>query len=233
VVAVDDAAVTVRDADGADHKISRAAIAATEADVVRYFGDFETQPDDPGYRERLQREQEEWTRRVAAIEKERRARAFADPYLHPHRELRDIDARIADCERLIAGFRNGVTHTGHVERSVGKQQTKIAKLEGARANTLERIAVESAKLRDTGDPRHAAVLAWQTASEAIAPIVRERNAALAEISARFVRARAAGETDANAVHHRDWQATITCYQEQIDSASAHAKAAFQQLVTLC
>lgn len=233
VVAVDAAAVTVRDADGADHEVSRAAIAAREACVVRYFGDFETQPDDPGYRERRQREHEEWTRRIAQIEKERRARAFAEPHQQPHNELRDIDARIADCERLIARFRSGATQTGHVERSVSKQQTKIAKLEGARANTLERIAVKSAKLRDTGDPRHAAVVAWQSAADAIAPIARARNAALAEINARFVRARAAGETDANAMHHRDWQATITCYQEQIDSASAHAKAAFQQLVTLC
>jgi hypothetical protein len=233
VVAVDAAAVTVRHADGADHEVSRAAIAAREACVVRYFGDFETQPDDPGYQERRQRENEEWTRRIAQIEKERRARAFAELHQQPHNELRDIDARIADSERLIARFRSGATESGNVERSVGKQQTKIAKLESARANTLERIAVKSAKLRDTGDPRHAAVVAWQSAADAIAPIAHKRNAALAEIDARFVRARATGEPDADVVHHRDRQATITCYQEQIEAASAHAKAAFEQLVTLC
>jgi len=93
VVAVDDETLTVRDADGADHTVSCAAIAARDAGVVHYFGDFETQPDPPGFRERREREQQEWARRTARYELERRARAFAEPYC----------GRTRSCARSTAG----------------------------------------------------------------------------------------------------------------------------------
>ena len=233
VVAVEDATVTVRDADGVDHEVSRAAIEAGDAEVVRYFGDFETQPDALGFREQREHEQEEWTRRLARIEKERRARTFANSYRRPHDELRQIDARIADCERLISGFRSGTIPSGDVERSVRKQQAKIAKLEAVRAETIERIAAQATELSASGDARHAAVLAWQSASDDIAPIARERNDVLTKINDRFRGSRAAADPDAAAAHHRDWRATMSRYQELINAASARAAAAFEQLVALC
>jgi len=153
--------------------------------------------------------------------------------LRPHEELREIDSRIADCKRRIDGFRDGRIHSGHVERSVRKQQAKIAELEAARVDAIRQLDAQAEELADSSDPRHAAVLVWQRATDAHHQIGRERNVILAEINARFTAARAAGDPGAEVVHHREWQATMKRYQELLDAALARTAAAFDELVEIC
>ena len=233
IVAVSELVVTVRDAEGIDHEVSRSAIAEHAATVVRYFGDFETQPTDPAWVEEQRRRQEEWTQRLAQFEREKRAREFAAAYEQPHRELREVNVRIRDCEWLVSGFRSGHRSTGDVERSVAKQQKKIAKLEAARAETMQRIAAQNTELLASTDPRIAAVVGWQTATDAVFPLAQERNAALEEVNPRLRTARAAGDSEANTVYHRDWGATLQRYEAELTAASNRRDDAFQRLVELC
>jgi len=233
IVAVSELIVTVRDADGVDHEVSRSAIEEHDATVVRYFGDFETQPTDPAWVEEQRRRREESTHRWVQFKREERAREFAAAYEQPHSELGEINAGIRDCESLVSGFRSGRRSTGDVERSVAKQQKKIATLEAARAETMQRIAAQYAELLASTDPRIAAVVGWQTATDAVFPLAQERNAALEEVNARLRAARAAGDSEADTVYHRDWGATVRRYEAELAAASDRRDAAFQRLVELC
>jgi hypothetical protein len=233
IVGVTDEAVTLVDADGVEHEVSLANVDSGEATIVHYFGDFETQPTDPAWVEKQRQQREKWSQLWAKSLQEHRARDFAAPYEQLRGELHQLDRHIDEHTRLISSFRSGSRPTGNVERSVRKQQTKIAALEAERAELMERIEAQTDELAASSDPRLVAVAAWHRAADVVTALTRKRRAALDEVDTRFCAARAAEAADAREVYHRDWQVTLQRHEPEIEAARARCKEAFQQLVDLC
>lgn len=174
IVAVSDDTVDVRDEEGIDHSISRAAIDARRAGIERFFGDFETVPTpyQPS-QEDLQR----WAERARLD----RAKNFVRMHNWPLEKVQQLDFAIAACEGMIDGFVDGSIRTGSVERSVSKQRWTIKALQAERAETLQLVETKRAELEQSDDPRATILLAWQ-AQRADATVAFERTAAFAQLA---------------------------------------------------